>query len=197
MTASTAEQWESRYRSGETGWDRGTASPALDRWLQSGVLAPCRILVPGCGRGHEVPHLTELGFDVTAIDIAPSAVSHLEKELAGSGQTAEVMLGDVLDFEPEQPFDAVYEQTCLCALPPEAWPAYEARLHGWLKSGGILAALFMQTGKDGGPPYHCDMSGMRALFDDQRWTWPNPETESSRIPHPTGLHEFAYPLRRR
>jgi len=46
--------WQGRYREGSTGWDRGVPSPTLEGWLRDGTLAPCRILVPGCGRGHEV-----------------------------------------------------------------------------------------------------------------------------------------------
>jgi len=192
-----AEQWEARYKSGEMGWDRGMVSPALERWFEDGTLSPCRILVPGCGRGHEVPRLAALGFDVTAIDIAPSAVDHVTQVLSERALSAEVVLGDVLDFEPTEPFDAIYEQTCLCALAPEQWPAYEARLNRWLKPGGTLAALFMQTEKAGGPPYHCDLSIMRKLFDYARWAWPWAEGELLRIPHPTGLHEFALHLMRR
>ena len=63
-------EWEARYREGNTGWDRGDASPALSSWLETGALAPCRTLVPGCGRGHEVIALTRQGFEVTALDFA-------------------------------------------------------------------------------------------------------------------------------
>ena len=31
-----------------------------------------------------------------------------------------------------EPFNAVYEQTCLCALDPDDWQAYETRLARWL-----------------------------------------------------------------
>jgi hypothetical protein len=67
-------------------------------------------------------------------------------------------------------FDAVYDQTCLCALPPPLWPAYEAQLRRWLRPGGALFMLFMQTGRDGGPPFDCPIPAMRTLFG--RWDWP-------------------------
>jgi hypothetical protein len=66
--------WQARYDQGQTGWDRGGASPTLLRWLAAGDLRPCRILVPGCGRGHEVVALAKAGFDVTGVDFAPAAV---------------------------------------------------------------------------------------------------------------------------
>jgi len=39
-------------------------------------------------------------------------------------------------------FDAIYEQTCLCALYPDRWRQYADQLHRWLAPGGRLYALF-------------------------------------------------------
>ena len=187
--------WESRYQNGETGWDRGASSPALSVWLKTANLdSHASILVPGCGRGHEVVHLAEVGFDVTGIDIAPSAVSHLQQELTGKGLNAEVLLADLFAFKPDVPFDAVYEQTCLCAIQPGQREAYEALLHDWLKPGGTLFALFMQTGAESGPPFHCDLLAMRRLFPESRWQWP--VIEPVFTPHRNGRFELGYQLTR-
>jgi len=70
-----AIDWESKYRSGETPWDRGAPNPALTQWLADDALPPGRALVPGCGRGYEVMTLARAGWQVTAIDSAPSALS--------------------------------------------------------------------------------------------------------------------------
>jgi len=184
--------WEQRYQDGETGWDRGAASPALLRWLEQGMLKPCRILVPGCGRGHEAVGLARLGFDVTAIDIAPSACSHLEQELATAGVSGDVICGDLFEFKPSFEFDAIYEQTCLCAIMPEQRSAYAEQLYRWLKPEGLLLALFMQTGAEGGPPFHCDVLSMHRLLNDERWLWPQKEPLFS--PHTQGRFELGYAL---
>jgi 2-polyprenyl-3-methyl-5-hydroxy-6-metoxy-1,4-benzoquinol methylase len=42
--------------------------------LRDGALRPCRILIPGCGSGHDAATLAGVGFDVTALDYAPEAV---------------------------------------------------------------------------------------------------------------------------
>lgn len=181
------QEWVSRYENGQTGWDRGDISPALSDWLMTGALQPCRILVPGCGWGYEVVALARLGFDVTAIDIVEEAVTHVKQQLSEHGCEAEVIQGDLLHWQPQEPFDAVYEQTCLCALNPALWQDYERCLHQWLQPGGHLFALFMQTGREGGPPFHCELSDMRALFDEERWRWP--DYDGDRIPHPSGRHE--------
>ena len=186
--------WDEKYRANTTPWDRGETSPALHAWLGTGVLKPGSILIPGCGRGHEAVDLARRGFRVTALDISPTALQHLQAQLAQAGVQAELVCDDVLTWQPPTPFDALYEQTCLCALDPEQWPRYEQQLHAWLKPGGQLLALFMQTDKDGGPPYHCAMPAMRELFPAIRWHWP--ELAVAEVPHTNGLHELATILTR-
>jgi methyl halide transferase len=46
-----------------------------------------------------------------------------------------------------------------------------------------------------GPPYHCDINGMRALFPAPRWAWPKPPYPLTS--HPLGLAELAVILERR
>ena len=192
---SPTNQWESRYQSGETGWDRGASSPSLNAWLKSDGLKPgSRILVPGCGRGHEVVHLAEMDFEVSCIDIAPSAVTHLKQTLVTKGLSADVMQADLFQFQPTHPFDAIYEQTCLCAIQPEQREAYASLLHSWIKPGGTLFALFMQTGAEDGPPFHCDLLAMHRLFPDSRWQWPTEEPVFT--PHRNGRFELGYQLKR-
>lgn len=186
--------WQGRYAAGTTGWDRGQASPALEAWLRSGALTPCRILVPGCGRGHEVVALARAGFRVTGLDYASAAVETLRARLAEDGLGAEVVDADILAWEPTAQFEAVYEQTCLCALPPERWEDYEQRLASWLVPGGSLAAAFMQTDASAGPPFACAPGAMRRLFAAERWDWP---AELTPVGHPLGLVELAGILRRR
>lgn len=186
--------WEQRYQKGETGWDRGDVSPAMKHWLFHDLQIPARVLIPGCGHGHEVVELARLGYAVTGIDIAPSATDHIQYELAIEGLRAEVILGDMFDYQPDDPFDFVYEQTCLCAIQREQREAYEEKLYGWLKPGGKLLAQFMQTGVEGGPPFHCAVPDMRELFLESRWSWSDVVLEE--VPHHNGRYEIAYALTR-
>ncbi|TJY59847.1 methyltransferase domain-containing protein [Sinimarinibacterium sp. CAU 1509] len=191
-----ADFWEQRYQSQQTGWDRGDASPALQQWLAADALPPGRVLVPGCGRGHEVVALAQAGYVVTAVDLAPSAIEAVAEKLRQAGTQAQLIHADLLQWTPEQAFDAVYEQTCLCALTPSLWPAYAARLALWVRPGGTLAILFMQTGRDGGPPFHCALPRMHELFDPELWEWPEKDDRLT-IKHPNGGTELGYRLTRR
>ncbi len=196
MHSSPHAHWNEKYLAGHIPWDRGEESPALLAWLDGGVLTPpARVLVPGCGRGHEAAELALRGFSVTALDIAPAALEHLAAELRQIGAEAERVVADALVWRPGQPFDAIYEQTCLCALDPADWNTYAGQLHAWLRPGGHLFALFMQTGREGGPPWHCALPDMRALFPDELWQWPDAAPE--RVEHPNGHYELACVLTRR
>ena len=185
-------EWEGRYRARETGWDRGAASDGLLAWLRSGALVPCRILIPGCGRGYEAALLAERGFQVTALDIAPTAIKAVRGLLAQHGLTATVVQADLWQWETGKTFDAIYEQTSLCAQRPTTWGDYAGRLRQWLKPGGRLYALFMQTNKPEGPPFHCAEATMKQRFSPPHWQWPS--DPPIRVDHPTGIHELGHVL---
>ena len=202
MAGPTREFWEKRFTEGNMPWDRGEASPQLGAWLAAGALKPCRILVPGCGSGYEVAALAAAGFEVTALDYAPVAIERTRKLLEAGKLKAELFEADALAWQPARAFDAIYEQTCLCALYPDQWRAYADQVHRWLVPSGRLYALFVQMLRPGaaegaiqGPPYHCDINGMRALFPEPLWSWPKPPYP--RTTHPRGLDELAVILERR
>lgn len=202
MAGPTREFWEQRFAEGNTPWDRGEANPQLGEWMRAGTLAPCRILVPGCGAGHELAVFSRAGFDVTGLDYSPLALERARNALKAAGLSATVIEADALAWQPDRPFDAVYEQTCLCALHPDQWRNYADQLHHWLRAGGKLYALFAQMPRAGaaegaiqGPPYHCDINSMRALFPAPRWVWPKPPYPLTS--HPQGLAELAVILERR
>ena len=193
MSGPTPTFWQERFDKQETRWD-------------SGALQPCRIAVPGCGGGWEVAELARRGFEVIGIDYTEAAVERSRALLASQGlsaSNARIERADVLAWQPDAPLDAIYEQTCLCAIHPDHWAAYAAQLQRWLKPGGTLFALFMQMVRPGatqeglieGPPYHCDINAMRALFPATHWDWPKPPC--AQVPHPSLSHELAVPLRRR
>ncbi|MBL1321214.1 MAG: methyltransferase domain-containing protein [Methylophaga sp.] len=189
---SDSNLWEQRYQNGQTGWDRGETSANLLHWMELGLLKPCRILVPGCGNGHEVVTLASLGFDVVAIDIAPTPLAKLSKMLQKDNLGAELIQADFFTWQPDKDFDAIYEQTSLCALPPEQWRTYEKCLYKWLKSNGKLFAQFMQSTQEGGPPFHCELSDMLALFASLRWQWS--EQYETQVIHSSGKYEKLYCL---
>jgi protein-L-isoaspartate O-methyltransferase len=185
-------EWENRYQEERTGWDRGTASPNLLYWIESKMLKPCRILIPSCGNGYEALVLAEHGFDVTAIDIAPTPIKNLKNILQANQLTAKIIQADFFTWKPEKTFDAIYEQTSLCALNPEQWQDYEQCLYSWLKPNGKLFAQFMQTDQDSGPPFHCEISNMTRLFTEEKWLWS--KQHETQVVHSNGKYEKIFIL---
>lgn len=179
--------WDKRYRDNDTPWDRGGASPFLAVCLER--LEPgSSVLVPGCGAGHEVAALAGLGFRVTGIDLSQLALASCRAKLEQHGLEAELVQASVLEWEAPQTFDAVYEQTCLCALHFDHWEAYAKRLANWLRPEGRLCAAFMQTGSPGGPPFDCPIPRMKLLFPHPVWQWPElPPVRIERGPKPYEL----------
>ncbi len=186
----SSDEWENRYQLGQTGWDRGHVSPNLLYWLEHKLLSPCRILIPGCGNGYEVLALAEKGFDVVAIDIAPTPIENLRKILKTKPLNVELIQADFFTCEFKKTFDAVYEQTSLCALPLNEWKNYEECLYHWLKPKGKLFAQFMQTEQESGPPFHCDTGAMTKLFVKERWQWS--DQHKTQVIHSEGLYEKMY-----
>ncbi len=140
--AGVGVDWEARYNAGDTPWEKGAPHPALVDWLQKNSL-PGRVLVPGCGAGHDVRAISRNpASEVVGFDIAPSAI-----RMAGSfprvGRET-FMLGDFLAGDARQlgPFDALFEHTCFCAIPPSRRADYAREAAALVKPGGGLVGVF-------------------------------------------------------
>lgn len=145
------EFWNERYRKGETPWDYGGVSPEFTDYLKR-QSQPGRLLVPGCGTGHEVRAARDAGFDVLGIELSTEAAERARERLgAGPGK---VVAADFFSYPfPDDKFDAIFERTFLCAIPPELRPDYAQRMYSLLKPGGILFGLFLYGDEPDPPPY--------------------------------------------
>lgn len=166
VPAGGGPDWEVAYQNGETPWDKGRAHPALLRWLARHPVEG-RVLVPGCGSGHDVRALAANPLaEVLGLDLAPSAalVSARHKR-AGSER---YLTGNFLaDGIPGGPFDWIFEHTCFCAIDPASRPMYVRAAARALRPGGHLLAIFYRNPGHGGgdaPPYGCAMPEIDRLF---------------------------------
>lgn len=198
-TERSSFDWETRFAANQTPWERPGLHPAMLAWVEAGALAPgLRVIIPGCGRSPELGYLAAQGLDVTGADLSPTALAFQRQKLDAASLNATLLQGDVLAHRPDAPYDRVYEQTFLCAIPPRLRDDYESALYDWLKPGGQLLALFMQKDAPGGPPYGCALPAMRELFPAERWVWPA-DSDFVAWPHPSlgGKAELAGILVRR
>lgn len=159
--------WEDHYRRAETPWDKGAPCPGLVDFLSESPIIG-RVLVPGCGLGHDVRALATSADEVLGIDIAPSAVEAARAFPKAASERYE--LADLFNLPPaiRGTFDWVWEHTCFCAIDPSQRAAYVAAVADALKPGGHLLAIFyLDPGNalpDEGPPFEVSIPQLDALF---------------------------------
>ncbi len=159
------DYWENLYQTGDTRWDKGEPSPGLIDFLATGKLPIGTVLVPGCGRGHDVRAWARAGFTVTGLDIAPSAIHDSREQSAGTGLMAEFREGNFLQNKPFATFDYVFEHTLFCAINPSERDTYAQALTRWLKPDGRFVAVFYMIPDTDGPPFGSTREEIRSRFE--------------------------------
>ena len=160
--------WEERYQTGDTPWEKGAPSPALVDYLAAQPLRG-HVLVPGCGLGHDVRAIAATADRVIGIDISPSAIARATSHPPVA--RASYRLADLFDLPTDMrgAFDWVWEHTCFCAIDPTQRSAYVDAVASALKPGGHLLAIFyLDPGNatpDEGPPFEVSIAELDRLFD--------------------------------
>lgn len=163
--------WETRYRTNDTPWDKGTAHP-MTRELAALDLPDGPILVPGCGSGWDLLDLAAVHpcRRIIGLDIAPSAVA-LARERTRHLPGVEIHRGDFLRDDLPAAFGLaalIWEHTCFCAISPDQRPAYAAAAARALAPGSFLAGIFFMEMDDAGkgPPWNCPEPEWRGHFGE-------------------------------
>src|SRR5438445_6301625 len=131
-------------------WADRRPNPGLLEWIEEHGVAPGRALVVGSGLGDDAEALAARGLDVTAFDIAPTAIAWSRRRFPASPvDYRDANLFD-LPVEWEGAFDFVFEAFTLQALPPELRPAAASAIAGALAPGGT--ALVIARGRDEDEP---------------------------------------------
>jgi SAM-dependent methyltransferase len=152
--------WSNLYQTKQDGWELGAASPPIARWAAAEPLAGKRVLVVGCGRGHEARALAARGARVVGLDLAPEAIAEARR----LGGDVEWVNGDLFALPATGEYDFVIEHTCFCAIDPARRDEYVRAVAGALKPGGQLVGLFYAHGKPGGPPFDTSAAEVRSRF---------------------------------
>lgn len=107
------DRWDQAYRGGrKPGWDIGRPARDLVQAVEGGILKPCRVVELGCGSGTNAIYLAQKGFDVTALDIAPTAIAIAGEKAKKAGVRVRFLLADVLAPPPLDAFDLIFDRGC-------------------------------------------------------------------------------------
>lgn len=133
------------------------ANPYLAREI--GALTPGTALDAGCGEGAEAIWLAAAGWQVTAADIAASALERAARRAEEHGVADRVrwVEADLSTWEPAAAYDLVTTHYAHPAIPQVAF--YD-RLAGWVAPGGTLLVVgHLHTGA--GEPGHAHQHGQQ------------------------------------
>lgn len=159
--------WNARYKQNHTPWEKGAPTPVLAEMIERHrAIFHGRVLVPGCGLGHDARKIADLDCQVHAWDIAPLAI---EKARGMKPESAvHFRVADFLTNHGGISFDLIWEHTCFCAIHPSQRKKYIDSTTKLLSSGGIFAGVFfldpeMDTEEEG-PPFGVNREELESMW---------------------------------
>ena len=131
--------WSDLYRHQLTGWDAGSITTPLKEYIDQIADKSIRILVPGCGNGHEVRYLYDNGFlNVDVIDLIAEPVNKL-KNYCEKWHASQFIIGDFFNHHGQ--YDLILEQTFFSSIEPRQRSQYAKKIYDLLNDEGRLVGL--------------------------------------------------------
>lgn len=147
--------WSEIYQSPENpGWNLNDSAEAFKDMLPRLKLPKSRILVLGCGEGHDAALFAKAGHVVTAVDFSKEAIERGRKKYSDL-ENLSFYESNIFHLPTEwnHSFDVVVEHTCYCAIPPEQRNELVRLYRRMLHEEGQLLAVFYTMEKRSGPPF--------------------------------------------
>jgi len=163
---SAAEFWEARYADSDRVWSGRVNGVLAD---VASTLEPARALDLGCGEGGDAVWLATQGWDVTAVDLSPTAIDRARAAAAArgiDGDRLHLVAADLAAWDTDERFDLV---TCSYL---HSWPieipreAILRRAAGFVDHGGAL----LITAHAAPPPW-------AEQHMNHGYTFPTPESD--------------------
>ncbi len=150
-------RWEQRYQDNELPWDSNKTDIHLKWAVEDFDVGPCKVVVVGCGTGTNAVWLDEAGFDVTGLDLSPTAITRARARAATAGATCEFMALDFMAGDlPPGPFSMAFDRGCFHCFDEAAERSHFAsRVADVLDHEGLWISVIGSTDgppRDTGPP---------------------------------------------
>jgi SAM-dependent methyltransferase len=131
----------------EIPWNIEEPPQALVELIEGGKVRSCKALDLGCGIGNHAVYLATKGFDVTGVDISPTAIGVAQENSCKKGVRCHFIVADVLGDmkEVKEAFDFAYDWELLHHVFPEQREKYVQNVYTKLNSNGrYLSVCFSE-----------------------------------------------------
>ncbi len=124
-------------------WNIENPPKALVELVEGGVVRPCRAIDFGCGTGNYSIYLAGKGFDVTGVDISPTAIRIAKENAKRKGIRCRFVTADVLGelSEIRETFEFAFDWELLHHIFPEDRTKYVRNVYGKLSSNGSYLSV--------------------------------------------------------
>jgi SAM-dependent methyltransferase len=151
--------YDALYHENEHYWGRLPSPVSLLVLAQCKL---CKLLDLGAGQGPDAIFFAQRGFDVTAIDISPKAISDLKNHAAGLRITA--VEGDMNEL-PQQSYAVVFSRMALQMIAPEKRVEYIAKLKETYH-GALHVHIIPIEGACFGDEFICSNDLLKVAYND-------------------------------
>jgi thiopurine S-methyltransferase len=165
--------WLDRWDEGRIGFHEGEVNPYLLRWWpELGLAEDARVLVPLCGKAHDLLWLVKRGHSVLGVDLAGKALEEFGDE-HGPVDGLTLLHSDLFHVDAATMKASLggaphawYDRAALVALPPAMRRTYIDFLRATLPSGarGLLVIVTYPPEQKQGPPFSIDREEIAALY---------------------------------
>ncbi len=176
------EFWHKRWSKKEIGFHEGTVNQYLyEHWPELAKQGNEAVLVPLCGKAHDMWWLNDRGHPIIGIELSEIACMDFfaeaeEKAIVTPGEpftlftqgSLELWCGDFFQLVPEDISHVrlVYDRAALIALPPEMRSDYVEHLTAVIpdKTRILLVTLDYNSDEMKGPPFNVTDDEVQSLF---------------------------------
>ena len=165
--SSNPDFWDYKYNNNDDQWDIGAPTPIIVDWFKKNK-SKKKIIIPGCGNGHDAIHLAKEGHDVYAVDFSINAINNLKNSAKNNNVKLNILHKDFFKLQNYYGFfDIFVEYTFFCAILPNKRNKYIRESYELLNPNGIFLGILLPINKkeeEGGPPYGVDLKKTLSSF---------------------------------